>query len=338
MTKSALVCLLILSISLGPTTAIYAQGLFRDQRDIPKISFESPAESSGSMSVHVLGEVGRPGTYSVKPNDRLVKVFSIAGGINSQAAETRIELRRGNLKPIVLNLVQLNRNGALSNNPFLQENDVIFVPRKKAAAIIQGPIKYPGSYEVELDGTTTAKDLVENAGGYTVGLAGGTDIVVIRYDEANERKVFNLKNDEDELKSFKIKDGDTVQIPHKFTVKNTFSNTVDSLPADQFAIPSAVKEVFVLGGVKSPGKFPFNPQLSVGQYVSMSGGLSRLGREDLLIHRTDGTITPCSIGSTIPINPGDTIVVNEDKLGPEFWITFMTTLVTLSLQAYAFAR
>jgi hypothetical protein len=67
MTKSALVCLLILSISLGPTTAIYAQGLFRDQRDIPKISFESPAESSGSMSVHVLGEVVEPRHGGVHP-------------------------------------------------------------------------------------------------------------------------------------------------------------------------------------------------------------------------------------------------------------------------------
>ncbi|MDB5038469.1 MAG: polysaccharide export protein, partial [Bacteriovoracaceae bacterium] len=259
--------------------------------------------------------------------------------INSQASETRIELRRGHEKsPKVINLIKLNREGGLEGNPFLQENDVVFVPRKLASAVLQGTVKYPGVYEISPSKTTSLWDVIELGGNFTVGLANGVPLTVIRYDETNQKKVFKVNNSKDELQSFKLQDGDSITSPHKFTIHNDFDNSVDSLPNDHMAFPSYTSEVFVLGGVKVPGKFPFVPQHRLSKYVAMAGGLSRLGRDDLIIYRSDGNQIKTDINTQLSINPGDTLVVGEDKLGPEFWITLMTTLAGVGLSAVAIFR
>lgn len=288
-------------------------------------------------SIHVLGEVTRPGTVELKPNERLITAIEMAGGLTAQAAETRIELHRGKSVVKTIDILSLLRDGNLSNNPFLQENDVVFVPRRLASVTIQGPIRYPGTYEIKPQ-VTTLDDIVTRSGRYTVGVANGFSITVTRYDDSNERKVFKIINTTTDLSAFKLMDGDTIHIPHKFNIKNNFDDTVETLPDDNFAVSSASKDVFILGGVKQPGKFKFAPQFDANKYVTLAGGLTRLGREEGIIYRTNGEKDKFNLSTPVVINPGDTVILAEDRLGPEFWITFIPTLITLGLGLYNIAK
>jgi len=58
-----------------------------------------------------------------------------------------------------------------------------------------------------------------------------------------------VENDLARRSVFLLRDGDVVQVPHKFTVENTFDNSVALLPNDNIAFPSYTTDVFVLGGV-----------------------------------------------------------------------------------------
>jgi protein involved in polysaccharide export with SLBB domain len=156
--------------------------------------------------VHVLGEVNAPGTYPIVPNDRLFKIIQRAGGLTRFAAESRIELRRGKNKSHIVDLRALLRNGALDQNPFLQENDVIYIPAKLASARIQGPVRHPGVYEIAPNKTTSVFEIIDIAGGFTVGKAFDKPIIVIRFDESNTQKIFEVNNNEADLKSFFLKD------------------------------------------------------------------------------------------------------------------------------------
>ncbi len=303
-----------------------------------RLSHEEAAKmdySSGGIDIHVLGEVVSPGTYRINSGDRLLRALQLAGGVNLFSAENRIELRRKGKSSRTVSLVRLFREGMLDDNPYLQENDVVYVPRKVASARVQGTVQFPGLYEISVKEETSAWDLIQLSGGFTVGLAEGKKLTLIRYDETNRRQVLFIQNDEKELKSTFLKNGDTLHSPHKFTIDNEFDNSVLNLPNDHIAYPTYTGEVFVLGGVKNPGKQEFIPHHSLGKYIALSGGLSRLGRTDLVVYGMNGKVVNASMNSPIQVNPGDTIVVGESKLGPEFYVTLMTTIAGLALTSIA---
>lgn len=287
----------------------------------------------GAISVHILGAVVNPGTFYLKPSSRVVEALQMAGGLSRQGSQTRVELRRGKTVTTV-NLFKLQRSGDLAFNPFVQENDVIFVPLKKASISTDGSFRTPGVYEID-PGGTSLMEAVDLSQGFSVGNSTELPLVVIRYDAAGTKQVFKIPATEAELKSFHLIDGDSVFAPHKFTAKNKFDFSVKELPSDSIGYPSYSKDVFVVGGVKAPGRFPYVPQHAIGKYVAMAGGNSRLGRQTGLIIRSNGEKERTNIESDIVINPGDTLIVDEDILGPEFWITLMTTLAGLAVSSYA---
>ncbi len=291
--------------------------------------------SENTIRVHIFGSVVSPGTYTLEPIDRLVSLISLSGGIKQTGSERKVELRRGKTTKLI-DLLELKRNGLLKNNPFLQDDDVIFVPQKQATVAIQGPIHEPGLYEIETN--TTLKNLIDLSLGFTSGLSDLTPIKVLRYDAANKQRVELIENNPTATESFVLKDGDIIQVPHKFMLKNSFDQSVAQLPNDSTYYPSYMQDVYIVGGVRMPGKFKFSPQLRISSYVAMAGGKSRLGRNDALLQRLGGQSQKANLDSDIRLNPGDTLIVGEDKLGPEFWITFMTTLASLGVSTYAILR
>jgi len=88
------------------------------------------------INVVVVGEVSRPGPYTVQPTQTgspptLSRAIQAAGGITQSAEISRVELRRitrsGQIRVTTLNLQDLLR-GDRRQDLFLQEGDSIFVP------------------------------------------------------------------------------------------------------------------------------------------------------------------------------------------------------------------
>jgi polysaccharide export outer membrane protein len=119
-------------------------------------------KSSRPVNVAVVGEVYRPGTYSVKPQDvteqqqpqdpnakqqkralppRLTQAIGSAGGIKPLANIRQIEIRRltrdGKQRTIAVNLFNLLQTGNFTEDAIVQEGDTIIIPKADKLAIAE---------------------------------------------------------------------------------------------------------------------------------------------------------------------------------------------------------
>lgn len=297
---------------------------------------EQVLRSSMEITTHIYGSVVYPGVYALKPGSRVTEVISMAKGLLQNGSQRKIQLKRQGKVIKLLDLVKLNLNGDLDQNPFVQSGDVIFVPFKEDVVSIQGPVQSPGQYEIAQE--KNLFDVIHKlCGGFTVGLAKDKKITVIRFvDEVKKNIEVSLA--EEELKSFMLQNGDTVYVPHKFNEGKVLDYTVSSFPNDNVAYPGRFNGVAVTGGVKLSKILDYNPYFKVPNYLALAGGLDRLAKNKVEIIRLDGSREKVSTSSNIVINPGDTIDVKQRQIAPEFWISFMATLASLGLSAYAILR
>ncbi|MFQ3596810.1 MAG: SLBB domain-containing protein [Chloroherpetonaceae bacterium] len=116
-----------------------------------------------SFYVDIVGEVSVPTRLLVNAATRLSDVIS-QSPILQNASLRQIRLKRSN--PDTLMTVDIFRYYRLldnSDNPYLQENDIIQVSKQVKSTTIYGEVKYPGSYEfIESDSLYT---LLKLAGG-----------------------------------------------------------------------------------------------------------------------------------------------------------------------------
>lgn len=104
-----------------------------------------------AREVSVLGQVNRPGKYSVTSGVRTVLDFlSQAGGIAGNGADSIIVMtkRKGQLEKMELDVDQLYRAGELANNIELANGDSIYVPRAPMF-YIYGEVQRPGAFRLE---------------------------------------------------------------------------------------------------------------------------------------------------------------------------------------------
>ncbi|MDY7020260.1 MAG: SLBB domain-containing protein [Cyanobacteriota bacterium] len=101
------------------------------------VSSSLVASENQPLQVVVVGEVFRPGVYTVTAeNDNsnppsVTQAIQIAGGITNAADIRNIEIRRitrTGLQTTEINLWELLQSGDISQDPFLQEGDTIIIP------------------------------------------------------------------------------------------------------------------------------------------------------------------------------------------------------------------
>ncbi len=83
--------------------------------------------------VYVFGEVGKSGSVLIKDGDRLLDGISAAGGCASSAYRRSIKLIRANeqnVSMISIDLYAILDGGRIDKNIALQDDDIIFVPRR----------------------------------------------------------------------------------------------------------------------------------------------------------------------------------------------------------------
>jgi polysaccharide export outer membrane protein len=81
----------------------------------------------------ILGEIRKPGFYSLAENLTILKAISIAGGLTEFANSKRIFIIRaekGGERKIYMNVDDIIKKGMEAYNPILQAGDVIMVPKR----------------------------------------------------------------------------------------------------------------------------------------------------------------------------------------------------------------
>lgn len=276
-------------------------------RDLGMGMLNAPAMAS-TYELHILGQVANPGTYRLPPSTHLDEAINAAGSVTAKGSLRSVELQRSN-KKVTFDLLKYKNNGMLSQNPFLLDNDVIFVPYAQKSVTIYGPVKNADTFELT-ESEKNVWDLVALAGGYTAGASLDADAKVIRFE--NEKKqVMSVPNRESELKLFDLQHGDIVIIPHILTKDRKFDYGVSQLPADNVFYPSYNDNIFVIGAVSLPGAYPFNPVYAVDDFVKMAGP-NRIARlNSLHVLTADGKRVRGRALNGYHLSPGDTVVVPE---------------------------
>ena len=284
--------------------------------------------------IHILGEVKAPGTYRIAASDRLSEVLTRAGGIKENGSKRNIELRRqGKVKQIV-DLLPFQLFGELRENPFLLDNDVIYVPLKNKSIRVVGAVKRPDEYELKSE--KTLGDVVFLAGDTTVGASSKLPFKVIRFVDG-KKEVLEVEQKKELFSDFEMKNGDIVFVPHIITEKNTFDFDIPKLPGDNIFYPSYEDRVFILGGVSLPGAYPFNPYYKLSQYLSLAGGTTKLATKKIYLINPEGDKKRLRRKNwdKIVINPGDTVLVDERRIPPEGWVSLFMSVAGFGLSATA---
>lgn len=267
------------------------------------VSVPSNVDRTNSYKVHVLGEVNIPGIYHIYPANRVLDAVKLAGGLTNHGSSRAIELRRKNKKQ-KLDLFSYQTLGELSQNPYVSDDDVIFVPLKKGEIQIEGPIKRPGFYEIL--GKTNLSQVIKLAGGFAQGLNSKDSIRVIRYTE-DGKKVIELDYNHSQDKKFKIIKGDIIIVPHILIADKKFDYNVERIPGDNIFYPTINDSIYVIGAVTKPGPYPFQPQFGYLNYINQAGpdALASIRRSKVI--GSDGMKRLAR--KLEDINPGDTIIV-----------------------------
>lgn len=293
-----------------------------------------PSLSGLTYQVHILGEVKNPGTYRITASDRLSEILTKAGGIGKQGSERNIEVRRRGEGIKKVDLLRFQVFGDLSDNPYILDNDVIYVPLHENTIQVVGAVKRPRDYEIKKE--RFLSDAIALAGGFSVGLSANSPIRIVRFIEGKKNVLEVPVNDKD-MSAFEVKNGDVIFVSHMITERNKFDYDLPKLPGDNIFYPSYEDRVFILGGVHSPNAYPFNPYYNLSQYLSLAGGTTKMftGRMHLVTPEGKKKKIRNKDRDKMVINPGDTILVDERRIPPEGWIGIVTGLAGFGLSTTA---
>ncbi|HIE08351.1 MAG TPA: hypothetical protein EYP65_00710, partial [Armatimonadetes bacterium] len=255
-----------------------------------------------AIKIYILGEVERPGVYSVPALTRLSEALSQAAlpraplqpgqrptltipGIAPTGSQRRVELRRSG-RVFVVDLFKVLKEGRVDLDPIVEAGDVIFVPLRGRLVTISGEVFSPGTYEL-LPGEGLP-DLIRMAGG-VLPTASKANIRIERKVGEGRKLIFSGEE------AFKepLQDGDLVIVPSMEELRG---------------------EVQVKGAVRKPGKFKLAEGMKVADLLRLAGGLTpRAVVERAYILRPEKGGTSLffleEVGMDFALKDGDILVV-----------------------------
>ncbi len=116
-----------------------------------------------AIQVVVMGEVHKPGTFTVPGMTNLFNALVNTGGIKTTGSLRNVELRRQNQLVAKLDLYEMLLSGKSRNNPYLRQGDVIFVPPLGPTVSVAGEVNRPAIYE--LLRPISVQSVIDMAGG-----------------------------------------------------------------------------------------------------------------------------------------------------------------------------
>ena len=222
------------------------------------------------VRVFVLGNLARPGAYTLSSTSMMFTALYAAGGPDELGNLRDIRLTRGSEEIARLDGYDYLTRGDPSTDIQLEDNDIIFVPPAGPRVLLQGKIQRPGIYELKPG--DTLEDLIFFSGGLTPA-ARLDQVEIARILPPSERgstpwvKAFinvdftRLLNDP--AISFPLNDGDVITI----------------LP-----VPEDFRDyVIIQGAVWNQGRQQWQEGLTISEAIRRAGGL----REEAFMNRVE---------------------------------------------------
>jgi polysaccharide export outer membrane protein len=204
-----------------------------------------------SIRVTLVGEVVRPGTYTISSLGSAFNALYLAGGPNPETGSFRkISIIRGNRVVRTIDLYDFILRADQRDNIRLQDQDVIRVADYQTRVEIDGEVRRPAIFEV-LPGETL-KNLLGFAGGF------GDDAyrasITLRRNTSRERRIVTIS--ENQIDAFVPQRGDKYFVGK---ILERYENRIQ-----------------VAGAVMRPGDYALEPGLeTVRQLINRAEGLSK---------------------------------------------------------------
>lgn len=247
-----------------------------------------------SIKVSMVGELSKPGTYTLPSFATVFNGLYAAGGPNENGAFRNIQVYRSSRLVATVDIYEFLAKGEQSSNITLQDNDVVIVPPVDSRVEISGPVRREGFFEVKAG--ESLKDLYIYTGGFQPNAY--TSRITVRRIEDNAKKVIDVP--QAEFDSFHPLDGDEILIGEAM---DRFTNRVQ-----------------ISGAVFRPGEYALEESgLTIRQLIEKADGLKQdafSGRATL--YRTSDDLTlaamPLDLKGILDGSVQDVVLKNEDLL------------------------
>lgn len=159
-----------------------------------------------SFAINVVGDVKKPGTYTLPSLSTVSSALYLAGGPSKTGSVRDIRIYRNNKLVEKFDLYKFMLDGNFKTNLRLEDNDLIKVSPYVNLVKVAGNVKRPMTYEM-VDGETVSK-LIEYAGGFA-GDANQERIHITRQKGVRSESFDVTRKD---FASFQLMDGDSITV------------------------------------------------------------------------------------------------------------------------------
>lgn len=208
-----------------------------------------------SIKITILGEVVKPGSYTLSSLSTVFNALSASGGPNENGSFRNIQVIRNNKIVSTIDVYDFLLKGLQVGNIRLQDQDVINIPVYRTRVEMSGEVKRPALYEVL--SRETLEDLIGFAGGFS--------------NKAYTAKIKVLQNTNKERRITDISADDF----SKYNPLNGDKYVVEAI-LDRFA-----NRVEISGAVFRPGMYELEKGLTLRQLIQKADGL----KEDAFLNR-----------------------------------------------------
>lgn len=302
--------------------------------------------------LYVAGEVNHPGVYPLVENASVSRLLDAAGGVKDSAYLKRAEVTRFAFSKETAETDYLSvalkdvLNGQMDVP--LQGRDrlnVLSIPewQNTYEVTLKGEVRFPGTYAIKRGETLT--QLLERAGGFTdhAFIEGAVFTrEELRKQEQERKKILAQQLQREVAGNMLTGTGDSLVSYSE--VRNLLAdllsvepvgrlimdlpklmagngaNSVQLKDGDTLHVPSRINSISIMGEVQMATSYRFDPELTVDEYISRSGGTKEKADEDRIyivkangaIERYEGGSSWFSFSNNSQLGPGDTIIVPMD--------------------------
>lgn len=240
-----------------------------------------------NIRVFVMGEVKRPGAYSINSQSNIFQALYAAGGPTKLGSMRKIKIVTPDSKSKEVDLYQFLLKGEPGDGSVVQSGDTVFVPPIGDIVAIAGNVKRPGIYETKSE--IPLSDLMDFAGGITP--TGNLQRLQVERIKDNERRIIvDMELKSGNFKDINLRNGDMAIVSPIVRLKHNF--------------------VSILGNVENQGDYGLKEDMNVKDLIGMAKGLM----PGTYLHRAEiARVTKDRSREIIPVNLDEMIMGGNDE-------------------------
>ena len=222
-----------------------------------------------SIRVTLVGEVKKPGNYTVSSLSTLMNALYASGGPSDLGSFRKIELVRNGKTITALDLYDFLLKGDLSKNRILQDEDVIRVGTYESRVVVSGAVKKNALFDLKKG--ENAADVLRYAGGFAD--RAYKERIRVKRMGSTGFEVHSVK--QEGLASFNLLSGDTLVVD---ALANTYTNraTID-------------------GAVYYPGEYGLNEFSNLKELLTAAHVKENAFQDRALVSRLNPDLTPAML-------------------------------------------